>query len=108
MISELRGKGLKWARIAQQLPGRNRKQCRERWHNALDPQLNKRSWSAEDDAKLDALQASLGNKWAKIAAEFPGRCVPPVPYAPLCCVFLYHLHVCALRQVRERHQEPVE
>lgn len=30
-----------WARIAQVLPGRKGKQCRERWHNHLNPDINK-------------------------------------------------------------------
>jgi hypothetical protein len=31
----------RWAAIAQQLPGRIAKQCRERWHNHLDPGICK-------------------------------------------------------------------
>jgi len=30
-----------WALIASEMNGRNGKQCRERWHNQLDNQLNK-------------------------------------------------------------------
>jgi hypothetical protein len=33
-----------WARIAQVLPGRKGKQCRERWHNHLNPDINKDAW----------------------------------------------------------------
>ncbi|EGB01802.1 hypothetical protein AURANDRAFT_9999, partial [Aureococcus anophagefferens] len=28
----------KWSTIAAHLPGRVSKQCRERWHNVLDPE----------------------------------------------------------------------
>ena len=31
----------KWSLIAQNLPGRIGKQCRERWHNHLNPDINK-------------------------------------------------------------------
>ena len=31
----------RWAAIAQQLPGRIAKQCRERWHNHLNPDICK-------------------------------------------------------------------
>jgi len=35
----------KWAHIAQQLPRRNGKQCRERWHNHLDPSICREEWT---------------------------------------------------------------
>ena len=34
-----------WAQIAQNMPGRNGKQCRERWHNQLDNCLTRETWS---------------------------------------------------------------
>ena len=34
-----------WAQIAQSMPGRNGKQCRERWHNQLDNCLTRDTWS---------------------------------------------------------------
>ena len=40
--------------IAEDLPGRNRKQCRERWHNQLDPSIKKDGWTEEEDAVLAA------------------------------------------------------
>lgn len=30
-----------WTEIAQRLPNRSGKQCRERWHNHLDPGIKK-------------------------------------------------------------------
>jgi hypothetical protein len=30
-----------WNLIAEHIPGRIGKQCRERWHNSLNPELNK-------------------------------------------------------------------
>ena len=65
--------GNKWAEIAKSLPGRSGKQCRERWHNQLDPAIKKDAWSAEEDAMLIAKQSELGNKWAEIAKFLPGR-----------------------------------
>jgi hypothetical protein len=41
-----------WARIALVLPGRKGKQCRERWHNHLNPDISKDAWSNDEDLKL--------------------------------------------------------
>ncbi len=51
MVVELVGRigAKKWSQIAQQLPGRIGKQCRERWHNHLNPAINKDPWSEEED-----------------------------------------------------------
>ena len=42
----------RWAAIASNLPGRNGKQCRERWHNQLDPSIKRDSWTEEEDRIL--------------------------------------------------------
>ena len=38
----------RWSLIASNLPGRTGKQCRERWHNQLDPNIKKEGWSEEE------------------------------------------------------------
>jgi hypothetical protein len=52
---------------------RSIKQIRERWTNRLDPTLSKSPWTAEEDHQIISLQKNLGNKWANIAAQMPGR-----------------------------------
>ena len=49
------------------------KQCRERWHNHLNPSLNKDSFTIEDEIKVFELQRQFGNKWSLIAEQFDGR-----------------------------------
>jgi hypothetical protein len=62
-----------WTALAASLPGRNGKQCRERWVNSLDPELLHRPWTADEDRILIEHQRLWGNKWAKIASLLPGR-----------------------------------
>ncbi|KAG9155186.1 hypothetical protein Leryth_011149 [Lithospermum erythrorhizon] len=63
----------KWSIIAKSLPGRIGKQCRERWHNHLNPNIRKDAWTLEEELALLNAQRIHGNKWAEIAKILPGR-----------------------------------
>ncbi|KAL3518078.1 hypothetical protein ACH5RR_020667 [Cinchona calisaya] len=63
----------KWAQIASKMVGRAGKQCRERWHNHLRPDIKKDSWSEAEDILLVEAHMQVGNKWAEIAKRIPGR-----------------------------------
>jgi hypothetical protein len=63
----------KWTLIAENLPGRIGKQCRERWHNHLNPKIKKIGWSKEEEWILYLMHRGNGNKWAEIAKVLEGR-----------------------------------
>ncbi|OVA05922.1 SANT/Myb domain [Macleaya cordata] len=63
----------KWSVIAKSLPGRIGKQCRERWHNHLNPMIKKDAWTSDEELALMNAHRIYGNKWAEIAKVLPGR-----------------------------------
>ncbi|KAG0503473.1 hypothetical protein HPP92_003545 [Vanilla planifolia] len=63
----------KWSSIAQALPGRVGKQCRERWHNHLNPSINKEAWTQDEEIALIHAHQIYGNKWAELTKFLPGR-----------------------------------
>ncbi|KAG0302038.1 hypothetical protein BGZ98_007847 [Dissophora globulifera] len=63
----------KWVQIAGRLGSRTGKQCRERWHNHLDPTIDKSPFTPKEDELIFKLFEQLGSKWAEMSKLMPGR-----------------------------------
>lgn len=64
---------IRWAVIAQQIAGRNAKQCKHRYSTQLDPSINKRKFSEEEKQLMLELLGTMGRNWARISERLPGR-----------------------------------
>ncbi|KAL6569490.1 Transcription factor myb17 [Orobanche minor] len=49
------------------------KSCRLRWTNYLRPDIKRGPFSTEEQKRVIQLHAILGNRWAAIASQLPGR-----------------------------------
>jgi len=44
-----------------------------RWHNHLNPAINKEAWTQEEEVILIHAHRIHGNRWAKLTKYLPGR-----------------------------------
>lgn len=61
-----------WSKIAESMPGRTPKQCRERWSNYLNPALWG-PWTTEEDVLLIEMYKKHGTSWKSFKSSFPGK-----------------------------------
>lgn len=62
-----------WSKIAENMPRRNVRQCKERWQNYLTPNVSKEPWTPEEDLLLEEKYNEIGAKWVRIAQFFKNR-----------------------------------
>jgi hypothetical protein len=44
-----------------------------RWHNHLNPGINKDAWTQDEEIRLIHAHQTYGNKWAELTKFLPGR-----------------------------------
>lgn len=62
-----------WRLIASLMPGRTKRQCRDRYVNYLAPGFIRTQWTDEEDELLAEKFIQYGSKWSQIRSFFPNR-----------------------------------
>lgn len=62
-----------WGEVAEFIPGKTKRQCRERYKIYLAPGINHGNWRQCDDERLNALYCQIGPRWSLLTRFFPGR-----------------------------------
>lgn len=83
-----------WALIADRIPGRTSRQCKERYFTYLCPDVKKAPWTEEEDELLFQKVREYGRRWSDIAKYFDGRTANSIKNR-------WHLHL------RGHHRKPV-
>lgn len=62
-----------WMMISSEMKHRTARQCRDRWFNYIDPNLNNQPFTESEDELLLKLYNNLGAKWCEISKYFKRR-----------------------------------
>lgn len=62
-----------WVRISATIGTRSPKQCRERFHQNLKPNLNHEPITPDEGLQIEQMVAEMGKRWAEIARRLRGR-----------------------------------
>lgn len=54
---------INWVTCSSYLPGRNSKQCRERWMNVVNPTIKKKNWTQAEEYMIFKMVMANGPKW---------------------------------------------
>ena len=58
---------IKWQDIADKMPGRLARQCRERWLYQANPNVVKDKWTDAEDLQLVKLYQQFGSQWKRMS-----------------------------------------
>ncbi|KAI9297172.1 Homeodomain-like protein, partial [Neoconidiobolus thromboides FSU 785] len=64
---------ISWSSFGRVIKTRTGKQCRERWHNHLDPNVNKAPFTDQENQIILDMYHKIGPKWATISKQLVGR-----------------------------------
>ena len=67
-----------WVTIAALMPGRNVRQCRERWRHVLCKKASNTEWTEDEDKLLMDKYKEYGRKWNHIQTSLPNHTVVQV------------------------------
>ncbi|XP_012937549.1 uncharacterized protein LOC101846210 isoform X2 [Aplysia californica] len=73
LIAAVEMLGPSWSKVAKFLGTRNMFQCRDRYINALEPNLNLTHFTYDEDIRLLRLHKEMGTVWSKMVPFFKGR-----------------------------------
>lgn len=62
-----------WEEISKLMKTKSDRQCKDRYNNYLDPNINKAPFNREEDKLLIDKYNEMGSKWKKIKSFFPDR-----------------------------------
>jgi len=62
-----------FSRVCSSMRTRTPKQCRERWHNQLSPDVRKDKWTKEEDETIIKCWKDFGPLWSRMALLLKGR-----------------------------------
>lgn len=62
-----------WLQIAEHMPGRTGRQCRDRYQNYLLPGFFGGQWSNQEDELLISKYLEIGSRWSKMVQFFKNR-----------------------------------
>jgi uncharacterized C2H2 Zn-finger protein len=81
LVSSISSSGpINWVRIAQNMQHRSHKQCRERYHQHLNPGLNREPITVEEEL-IKQLEDKTGKRWTEIAQKL-GNCSETTKQSP--------------------------
>lgn len=72
-LIERGGRKPNWKSISAAMRTRSPRQCRERYRNYLNPNIEHSEWTKEEDQTILNLFSIYGKQWKKISLSLPGR-----------------------------------